>query len=143
MQLERIGLVGAIVGVVLGGLVAAAGCEGAGDAGIGGDEAALHGGGPFHRGHRGHDAGGAGATATAGTTGSSAADGGAVADCDTCTKAQQCCDVVEVGGPGCSFSAATCSSMAGEARGAYVNACLTYLVTVRGAWRGNPPAECR
>ena len=52
MQLERIGVVGAIAGVVLGGLVAVAGCEGADDAVSGPDQAELHGGSRFHRGHR-------------------------------------------------------------------------------------------
>ena len=79
---------------------------------------------------------------TGGTDGNGTADGGAVADCDVCTQAQQCCDVVASGGPVCSFSAASCSSMVGDARPAYVNACLVFLVTARGA-RANPPAECR
>ena len=39
MRTERIGVVGAIAGVVLGGLVAAAGCVGADDEVSGGDEA--------------------------------------------------------------------------------------------------------
>lgn len=143
MQFERISLVGAIAGVVLGGLVAAAGCEGADDAVSGPDEAALHGGSRFHHGRPGHDAGSVGTTGggagvvTGGTTG-----GGAVADCDVCTQAQQCCDIVASGGPVCTFSAANCSSMVGDARPAYVNACLVFLVTARGA-RANPPAECR
>ena len=63
MQLERIGLVGAIAGVVLGGLVAVAGCEGADDAVSGPDEAELHGGFQFHHGHRGRDAGSVGGAA--------------------------------------------------------------------------------
>ena len=41
MRTERIGVVGAIAGVVLGGLVAAAGCVGADDEVSGGDEAEL------------------------------------------------------------------------------------------------------
>ena len=161
MRVERIGLVGAIAGVVLGGLVAVAGCEGADDA-VGAadqDQAELHGGARFHHGRRAHDAGTApGNTGTtgggtgvvtggttggsAGTNGNGAADGGAVADCDICTKTQQCCDVVTNHGPACTFSAATCSTMVGDARPAYVNACLVFLTTVRGAWQGNPPAEC-
>ena len=139
MQLERIGVVGAIAGVVLGGIFAAAGCEGADDPVSGPDEAELHGGSRFHHVHRGNDAGSAGSV---GTNGNGTADGGAVADCDVCTQAQQCCDVVASGGPVCSFSAASCSSMVGDARPAYVNACLVFLVTARGA-RANPPAECR
>ena len=163
MQLERIGLVGAIAGVVLGGLVAVAGCEGADDAVSGPDQAELHGGSRFHRGHSARDAGSVGGTVgttgggagivtggttgggsggSVGTTGAGAPDGGAVADCDVCTQAQQCCDVVASGGPVCSFSAASCSSMVGDARPAYVNACLVFLVTARGA-RAKPPAECR
>ena len=149
MQTERIGLVGAIAGVVLGGLVAVAGCEGADDAVSGPDEAALHGGFRIHHGHRGPDAGIVGGGGSAGATGGGTGvvtggtpDGGAVADCDVCTQAQQCCDVVASGGPVCSFSAASCSSMVGDARPAYVNACLVFLVTARGA-RANPPAECR
>ena len=139
MQLERIGLVGAIAGVVLGGLVAAAGCEGADDAVSGPDEAELHGSSRFHQRHTGQDGGSVG---SAGTNGNGAADGGSVADCDVCTQAQQCCDVVASGGPVCTFSAANCSSMVGDARPAYVNACLVFLVAARGA-RANPPAECR
>ena len=111
MQLERIGLVGATAGVVLGWLVAA-GAK-------------------------------APATDAVGATGAGAADAGPVVDCDICTQARRCCEVVEVGGSRCSFSAAACASNAGDARRAYVNACLTYLVTVRGAWRGSPPPECR
>lgn len=151
MQLERIGLVGAIAGVVLGGLVAAAGCEGADDAVSSPDEAELQGGSRFHHGHRARDAGSVGGSVagSVGTTGGGTGvvtggtpDGGAVADCDVCTQAQQCCDIVASGGPVCSFSAASCSSMVGDARPAYVNACLVFLVTARGA-RANPPAECR
>ena len=160
MKIERIGWVGAIAGVVLGGLIATAGCDGAGDAVSGADDAELHGGFQFRHGHRRVDAGGvdtggvAGTTGTGttgtgtgttgtGTTGAGTADGGAAPDCDICTQAQQCCDVVEANGPGCTFSAATCAAEQGEARPAYVNACLVFLVTVRGAWGGNPPAECR
>ena len=146
MQLERIGVVGAIAGVVLGGIVAAAGCEGADDTVSRPDEAELLGGSRFHHGHRARDAasvgGSDGSVGSVGTNGNVAGDGGAVADCDVCTQAQQCCDVVASGGPVCSFSAASCSSMVGDARPAYVNACLVFLVTARGA-RANPPAECR
>jgi len=77
-----------------------------------------------------------------GTTGNGPADGGAAADCDICTQAQACCNAVQAD-RGCSFSAATCASMTGAARPAYVNACLTEVVSVRGAWSGNPPAACR
>ena|SRR5436190_3857750 len=162
MGLGRIGVVGAVAGVVLGGLVAVAGCEGAGDATSGGDEAELHGGFPSHQRHHGKDAGSVGGgvagTAgggtggvtggttgggTAGTNGTPAADGGGLAECDVCTQAKQCCDVVQVEDPNCPFSAAVCNSEPGDARPAYANACLVYLMTVRGAWRGNPPAECR
>jgi hypothetical protein len=163
MRLERIGLVGAIAGVMLGGLVSVVGCEGADDAATVGDEAELHGGVPFHHRHRGQDAGrvdggaAGGTTGTgtsvvtggttgggsAGATGSGVTDGGAVADCEICTQAHQCCLAVEIAEPSCSFSAAECASMVGEARPAYVNACLVFVVSVRGAWGGNPPAECR
>ena len=168
--MERLRFVGAIAGVVLGGVIAATGCQGADDGVSGSDEAALHGGARFHHGNRGHGAGGvAGSTATpgggmgvvtggttgggsagsvgsvgsVGTNGSGAADGGAVADCDICTKTQQCCDVVTSQGPVCTFSAATCASMVGDARPAYVNACLVFLRAVQGTWQGNQPAECR
>ena len=86
---------------------------------------------------------GSGGTTGGGTAGTNGAPGGdAVADCDVCTQAQQCCNTVEAE-PHCSFSAATCASMAVDARPAYVNACLTYVVLVRSAWSANPPAECR
>ena len=137
MRIERLGLVGAIASVVLGGIIAATGCQGGDDAVSGSDEAELHGGARFHHGNRGHGAG------SVGTNGNGAADGGAVADCDICTKTQQCCDVVTSQGPVCTFSAATCASMVGDARPAYVNACLVFLMAVRGTWQGNPPAECR
>jgi hypothetical protein len=152
MRLERIGLVGAVAGVVLGGLVAVAGCGGHYDTGGGADAAELHGGFPFHHRHHGQDAGSAGGSA-AGTTGgggtggsvgvTTTGTGGNVASCDLCTQAQACCDVVESEGPGCTFSAAKCASEPGDALPAYANNCLVFLVTVRGAWGGNPPAECR
>ena len=147
MQLDRIGLVGAIAGVLLGGLVTIAGCEGADDE-VGGGQAELRGGYPFHHWHRMPDAGSAGGSVgtstggSAGTSGISAPDGGAIADCDICTQAQQCCETVEAN-PECTFSAAKCSSMVGDALPAYINACLVFVNTVRGAWGGNPPAVCR
>jgi hypothetical protein len=148
MRIERISLVGALAGIVLGGLVAV-GCDGADDTVSAGDEAALHSGFQFHRRHRGADAGSAGGS-VAGTTGGGSGVEGATGttgrapstDCDVCTQAQQCCEAVAPGDPVCSFSAATCSSMDGDARPAYVNACLTFLVAARGA-QANPPAECR
>jgi hypothetical protein len=163
MQPGRMGVVGAVAGIVLGGLVAVAGCEGAGDDAVsGGNEAELHGGSPYHRRHRGPDAGSVGGSVagttgggtggitggatgggTPGRNGATTADGGTVADCDICTQAQKCCEVVQVENPNCTFSAATCASEVGEARPAYVNACLVYVVSVRGVWAGNPPAECR
>jgi hypothetical protein len=158
MRVERIGLVGALAGVMLGGLVAAAGCDGSDDAVSGDDQTQVQGDFRFHRRHRGQDAGSVGGSAggttgvvTGGTTGSGGAAGtsgatpgtGAPAtDCDICTKAQQCCQALPAE-PVCTFSAATCASEPGEARPAYVNACLTFVVSVRGAWGGNPPAECR
>jgi len=152
---------GAVIGLVLGGLVGAAGCDGTDDVVSYGGEAELHSGFPFHHRHRGPDAGsvgggGAGTSGggmgviTGGTTGgaagmngATAGDGGPVTDCNICTQAQQCCEVVQVTQPTCTFSAATCAAEVGDARPAYVNACLTYVVTVRGAWGGNPPAACR
>ena len=156
MQLERIGFVGVVAGVLLGGLVAGAGCEGADEGVSAPGEAELRGGFPFHHRRPGHDAGSVGGDAGgmpgggAGPIGSGGADGTgsgpagtAPADCDICSQAKQCCSVVEANGPGCSFSAETCASMAGDAHAAYVSACLTYVVSVRGVWAGNPPAECR
>ncbi len=137
MQIGRIGLMGAMAGVVLGGLVAAAGCDGADDAVSGGDESELHGGSPFRHRHPRPDAGGVG-----GTSGGAPGTGAPATDCDICTQAQQCCEVLP-GQPTCTFTAATCASQQGEARAAHVNACLTFVVSVRGVWGGNPPAECR
>ena len=57
-------------------------------------------------------------------------------------RREQCCEVAAPGDPVCTFNAAKCSSMQGDARPAYVNACLTFLGAARGA-RANPPAECR
>jgi hypothetical protein len=153
MRLERIGVVGVVAGVVLGGLVATAGCEGTDDTISGEEEAELQSRGRFHRRPRVADAGGVTGAAgtnggaagtnggTAGTNGGTAADGGTVADCDVCTQAQQCCSAVGV--QSCTFSAATCSSMVGDARPAYVRACLTQLWVTSNAWSANPPAECR
>ena len=153
MRTERIGVVGAIAGVVLGGIIATAGCMGDDEPVTTPDGAALQVGFGFHRRHHSPDAGtvggvagmsGSGAgPATGGTTGpGTTVNGGAAADCDVCTTAQQCCNVVEAD-PACSFSAVTCASMVGDARPAYVNACLTFVVAVRDAWSGNPPAACR
>lgn len=163
MRTERIGMVGAIAGVVLGGLVAAAGCVGADDEVSGGDEAEaeLQSGFGFHRPHRRRDAGtvgtgvagttgggagpvtGAGGTTGGGTAGTNGTTGGdAVADCDICTQAQQCCEALGTL-TNCTFSAATCASMSDAAQPGYVSACRTHLVAVRGTWGGNPPAACR
>jgi hypothetical protein len=147
---ERTGVVGAIAGVVLGGVVATAGCVGADDEVSSVDGTELNSAFGLHRRHHSPDAGSVSGVATGRTTGSGTAGangatavaGGGAADCDVCAKAQQCCNVVEAA-PGCSFSAVTCASMVGDARPAYVNACLTFVVTVRDAWSGNPPAECR
>jgi hypothetical protein len=65
-----------------------------------------------------------------------------VADCDVCTQAQRCCERVARGEAVCTFSAAKCSSMTGDGRAAYANACLTFLKAVQGTWP-EPPAECR
>jgi hypothetical protein len=156
MGRERIGLVAVVVaGVVLGGLIATAGCDGVDDTVSGGDEAELQLGGRFHHRHRVPDAGAVTGGATAGTnggtvgptggpvgpTGGPAVDAGTVAGCDVCTKAQQCCFAVGV--QTCTFSAATCSSMVGDAQPAYINACLTQISLTSSAWAGNPPAACR
>jgi hypothetical protein len=146
MRIERMGLVGAIAGVLLAGFVAAAGCEGSDDddAVGGGEQAELRGGFRFPR-HRANDAGsvggGAGGTTgggvgggAGGTNGATAPDGGAAADCEMCAKAQRCCAVVE--GRVCSFGG-TCDPAQPHI------GCLTYVVSVRGVWGGNPPAECR
>src|SRR4051812_20873888 len=103
MGLERIGLVGLVAGVVLGGLVATTGCVGSDDTVSGGEEAELQSG-RFHHRHRVPDAGGATGGATAGTNGGTAGtnggtagtNGATAADCDVCTKAQQCCFAVGV-----------------------------------------------
>ena len=164
MRTERIGVVGAIAGVVLGGLVAAAGCVGADDEVSGGDEAELQSGFAFHRPHRRRDAGtveqrrggndgrwswtgdrrrGTTGGGTAGSSGATAVDGGSVADCDICTQAQQCCHAVETN-PRCTFSAATCASMVDAARPRLrqrvSHDCRGGQGRVVG---GNPPAVCR
>jgi len=154
MQLGRISFAGMVAGILLGGLVTAAACDGTDDSlDSTSGEAELRGSFPFHRRHPGHDAGSVGGAPGGGTApvgsggvaspGNPPADGGAAADCDICTQAQACCNAVQGDRGGCSFSAATCASMTGPARPAYVNACLTEIVSVRGAWSGNPPAECR
>jgi hypothetical protein len=137
MRTKGISWVGRIAGLML---VAVTGCAGADDPATTEQQGELHGGFSFHHPHHGPDAGG---SMTGGTSGANGPTTGPQADCDVCTQAAQCCAVVESGGTGCSFSAATCSSMAGPARPAYVNACLTYVVTVRSAWSENPPAACR
>ncbi len=143
MRTRSFGWAGGIAGVLLTGVVAAAGCAGADDPGTSETQAELRSGEWFHHPHRDDGAGGTTVAGTGGMNGSTTADGGAATDCSICTQAQRCCGVVESQGPGCSFSASTCASMTGAARPAYVNACLTYVVSVRGAWGGNPPAECR
>jgi len=149
MRIGRSGFLGAVAGVVLGGIVATAGCEGADDEGSSEQQAELRGGFRFHHGHRGRDAGSvdggaAGATGVGpGAVTGAAADAGAATDCDVCTRAQECRQAVAPGNDVCMFSAASCASMVGDARPAYVNACLTFLVSARGAQQPNPPAECR
>ena len=156
MQLGRMGLVGAIAGVVLGGLFAAAGCEGVDDEVSSADQAELHGGYWSHRRHRGPDAGSVGGTAgttggggvtggaPGGRSGATTVDAGAPTDCDICTQAQACCIAVRDDNAGCTFSAATCASESGAARPAYVNACLVDLMAVRGVrTAAQLPAECR
>src|SRR4051794_21587364 len=132
MRVERMGMVGAVAGVVLGGFVALGGCEGT-DPGTGvAEEGELHGRPGFH-GRRPSDAGGVADAASAGTggitggpgdasnvrtDGAVATDGGSITDCGICTQAKQCCEAVTAGGPVCAFNAETCSSMVGDARAA-------------------------
>jgi len=158
MQRKRIGFLGAAAGVLLGGLVAGtAGCVGADDSVSGGEEAELRGGFPVHRRHFGRDAGSPGGSVGGTADGGGAPVGGGgstgsasgstdsgvpAADCEVCAQAYRCCAAVQTDRAGCSFSAETCSSMTGAARPAYINACLTEVVSVRGAWSGSPPAEC-
>lgn len=147
MRIGEIGFLGVVAGVVLGGIVATTGCEGADDGVTGEERGELRGGFRFHHRHDRPDAGsdaGAVVGGDAGTTGggSGAVTGGTTTDCDICTRAQQCCEAVAPGNDVCTFSAATCASMVGEARPAYVNACLTFFVSARGAQQPNPPAEC-
>jgi len=149
MRTTRMGWVGGIAGLMLGVLVAAAGCAGADDTVTTEQEGELHNGFSFHHPRHRPDGGGAntggtsGREAPGGMTGSTGSDAGAVADCNVCTTAEQCCGAVEGKPAPCSFSATTCSSMTGAARPAYVNTCVTYVASVRGVWAGNPPAECR
>jgi hypothetical protein len=157
MQMGRIGLLGAIAGIVLGGFVMTAGCDGADDSVSSNEQGELQRGFWSHRRHRGHYAGtvagttgggegsgGATGTGTAGRSGATPADGGTVADCNICTQAQACCQAVRPDPTTCMFSAATCESMSGAARPAYVNACLVDLMAVRGVRTGDQlPAACR
>jgi hypothetical protein len=87
-----------------------------------------------------------GGSSTGGTTGAggSAGSGGNIvaADCEICTKAKACCDVVT--GGYCPHSAAVCSSYTDDTgRQAYINSCKTWLMTTSMAWSGNPPSACR
>src|SRR6185295_6389189 len=99
MQLGRISFAGMVGGVLLGGRVAGAGCDGTDD-GVDSTsgEAELRGGFASHRRHPGHDAGGsagapggggAGAVGSGGigSPGNGPSDGGASTDCDICTQA--------------------------------------------------------
>jgi len=154
MRVERMGLVGAVAGVVLGGFVAVGGCEGSDMGTAVAEQGELHGRPVFH-GRRGRDAGGVADAGTGGVTGGpagvgtvgtdgpAATDGGSIADCGICTQAKQCCDEVAAGGPVCAFNAETCSSMVGDARAAYVRGCGDFLWTTSAAWSGSPPAACR
>jgi hypothetical protein len=162
MRLERIGLLVA-AGFVLGGLAVTAGCDGGEDA-LDDGEPALSASDlrvPWH--HRGRHGGGAAGTtgsgtagntgaATAGNTGAATAgntgaattgtaggagNGSTTADCDLCTKAQQCCQAVQPADRPCFFNAGECSSDLS------VRGCLVYLNTVRSVWGFEPPSECR
>jgi hypothetical protein len=65
------------------------------------------------------------------------------ATCDLCTQTQACCLAVDPSG-NCTFSAETCrTGVSDAARPYYIQACLVELVTIRGAWGGNPPEVCR
>jgi hypothetical protein len=138
MRANATGWMGGIGGAVLSAFIAAAGCAGADDVGTSEQQAELHIRNGFHHPHHDGDAGTVGISGTGGGMGAAAA-----ADCDVCTQAAQCCAAVEASDQGCSFNATTCASEVGPARPAYVNGCLTYVVSVRGAWGGNPPAACR
>src|SRR5436853_296812 len=105
--------------------LASASC-GASDDAIGDESATLPGDTARFDSARRHTGGGRTATTTGsssvsttgagGSTGGSggaggAGGGGTVVGCDVCTKANDCCNVVG-GGPLCTFSAATCSTVA-------------------------------
>jgi hypothetical protein len=102
----------------------------------------------FRRGHHPRPDGGSGgatggSTGTSGTGGSSASTGtgGGDADCEVCTKANACCNVVG-GGPLCTFSSATCSTYGANARAGYLSACRMLLNTAFSAWNSKPPPAC-
>jgi hypothetical protein len=152
MRLERIGLLVA-ASVVLGGLAVTAGCDGGEDALDDGEPAISAGDLRVRRHHRGRDGGGAAGTTGAGTAGdtgggtagntgggtagtSGGGGDGAPADCNLCTKAQQCCEAVQPADRPCFFNAGTCSD-------ASVRGCLVYLNTVRSVWGFEPPSQCR
>jgi hypothetical protein len=85
--------------------------------------------------------GGASSGGTAGTSGSGARGSDDVASCAACSKAQDCCLAVEAGAL-CTFSQATCESLAPSAREGYLSACAVLLDTVRSV-RTSLPDSCR
>jgi hypothetical protein len=89
--------------------------------------------------------GGSSAGGTSGSggsgTGANGSDDDAAATCAVCSKAQACCTTVQAGSL-CTFSAATCESLATSARAGYVSSCLTLLDTVRSV-RTSIPDSCR
>jgi hypothetical protein len=78
---------------------------------------------------------------TAGTTGSGANGSDDDASCSVCAKAQACCTAVQAGAL-CTFSQATCESLAPSARVGYLQSCAVLLDTVRSV-RSELPSSCR
>ena len=86
--------------------------------------------------------GGGSGGASGPSTGSGTGGQGPAANCDVCTRANDCCNAVN-GGALCSLSAAAClAESAGAAQDAYITACLNVIVATIDAWAGHPPAVC-
>jgi hypothetical protein len=87
------------------------------------------------RAHRvGPDASSESGTSTA--TGNGTGEG-----CAICDRASACCHAV-AGGPLCTFSATTCSSLPPSPQQYYINACRELLATAARAHRSQPVAAC-
>lgn len=100
-------------------------------------------------GSTGNTGGAPGSTATGGSTGSGGTGidpgGTPAAGCEACEKAAACCAAVN-GGTLCTFSAATCSTVAPASRAPYINGCLTLItqaVSAHQAVSAVPPAACQ